>query len=265
MKKITINAIHRGDNLEHLLWNLVIDKEYIPTVEFNAGNINSIGLSFNKDIKVYIKQQQLVKSEIDGIVKVDNVTTYNNLSETFNDFKFKVLRPEHKSYYSQLDIDEIHECRTTPNTGLMQNFNNINNMVEIDISKAYSSAFGKITKIPIFNQFDIRQEYKGEKIQNFNLYTVRSKEFNVFFNKTKNVCYGQFLKYFPLDKLEILYDKKPSMLENVNYKELIDELYETQISEDPNENKQLQKTIANTVIGLLEKTVNKNYKIQDFY
>jgi hypothetical protein len=73
-----------------------------------AGNINSIGLSFNKDIKVYIKQQQLVKSEIDGIVKVDNVTTYNNLSETFNDFKFKALRPEHKSYYSQLDIDEMN-------------------------------------------------------------------------------------------------------------------------------------------------------------
>ena len=119
-EKITINAIHRGDNLEQLLWNLVIDKQYIPTVEFDAGNINSIGLSFNKDIKVYIKQQQLVKSEIDGIVKVDNVTTYNNLSETFNDFKFKVLRPEHKSYYSQLDIDEIHECRTTPNTGLAQ-------------------------------------------------------------------------------------------------------------------------------------------------
>ena len=43
------------------------------------------------------------------------------------------------------------------------------------------------------------------------------------------------------------------MLENANYKELIDDLYETQISEDPNENKQLQKTVANTVIGLLEK------------
>ena len=54
------------------------------------------------------------------------------------------------------------------------------------------------------------------------------------------------------------------MLENVNYKELIDELYETQISEDPNENKQLQKTTANTVIGLLEKTVNKNTKSKVF-
>jgi hypothetical protein len=54
------------------------------------------------------------------------------------------------------------------------------------------------------------------------------------------------------------------MLENVNYQELIDELYESQISEDPNENKQLQKTTANTVIGLLEKTINKNTKSKVF-
>jgi hypothetical protein len=58
--------------------------------------------------------------------------------------------------------------------------------------------------------------------------------------------------------------KKQSMLETANYKELIDDLYETQISGDPNENKQLQKTVANTVIGLLEKTINKNTKSKIF-
>ena len=49
------------------------------------------------------------------------------------------------------------------------------------------------------------------------------------------------------------YIKKPSMVANVNYKEVIDELYSTKISDDENENKQLQKTVANTIIGLLEK------------
>ena len=44
------------------------------------------------------------------------------------------------------------------------------------------------------------------------------------------------------------------MLENANYKELIDELFDptNQLSEDPIEDKQLKKTVANTVIGLLE-------------
>jgi len=43
------------------------------------------------------------------------------------------------------------------------------------------------------------------------------------------------------------------MIANVNYKEVIDELYSTKISDDENENKQLQKTVANTIIGFLEK------------
>ena len=112
---------------------------------------------------MYIKQQQLVKSELDGIVKVDNVTTYNNLSGTFNKFKFKVLRTEHKSYYFQQDIDEMHECRTTPNTGLMQGIGNINNLVEIDISKAYSSAFSKITKLPIFKKMTLDKNIRERR------------------------------------------------------------------------------------------------------
>ena len=96
---------------------------------------------------IYIKQQQLVKNEL------DNEQTYNNLSQTFMDFKFKVLRNEHKSYYSQQDIDIMSECRTIANCGVMDKITNISNLIEIDISKAYSAAFAKITKIQIFNNF----------------------------------------------------------------------------------------------------------------
>jgi len=169
------------------------------------------------------------------------------------DFKFKVLRNEHKSYYSQQDIDIMSECRTIANCGLMDKITNISNLIEIDISKAYSAAFARITKIQIFNNFDVWQPYEGEEIKNFHLYAIKSNENNAFFNKTHNLCYGQFLKYLPKDNLEILYVKKPSMIANVNYKEVIDELYNTKISDDENENKQLQKTTANTVLGLLEK------------
>ena len=149
----------------------------MPSVEFNAGNITDIGLSFNnKKIMVFIKQQQLVKNEIDGLVKLDNEQTYNNLSNAFSDFKFKVLRNEHKSYYNQEDLEIYSECRTVANTGIMNIIHNIANTVEIDVSKAYSSAFCKITKIPIFTIFDKWQEYSGEEIKHFQLYVVESKE-----------------------------------------------------------------------------------------
>jgi len=122
-----------------------------------------------------------VNNEIDGIVKLENAQTYNNLSQTFTDFKFKILRNEHKSYYSQQYIDIMSECRTLANCGLMDPITNISNLVEIDMSKAYSSAFAKITKIPIFNNFDIWQPYEGEEIKNFHRYVVKYKDFNVFF------------------------------------------------------------------------------------
>ena len=123
----------------------------MPSVEFHAGNMTDIGLSLNnKKIIVFIKQQQLVKNEIDGLVKLDNEQTYNNLSNAFSDFKFKVLRNEHKSYYNQEDLEIYSECRTVANTGIMNIIHDIANTVEIDVSKAYSSAFCKITKILIF-------------------------------------------------------------------------------------------------------------------
>ena len=50
----------------------------MPSVEFNAGNITDIGLSFNsKKLIVFIKQQQLVSNGI-GLVKLDNEEACNN-------------------------------------------------------------------------------------------------------------------------------------------------------------------------------------------
>ena len=88
--------------------------------------------------------------------------TYNNLSNAFSDFKFKVLRNEHKSYYNQEDSEIDTECRTIANTGIMNIIHNIANAVEIYVSKAYSSAVTKILMIPIFTIFDKWQEHSGE-------------------------------------------------------------------------------------------------------
>ena len=126
----------------------------------------------------------------------------------------------------------------------MNIIHNIANTVEIDVSKAYSSAFCKITKIQIFTIFGKWQEYSGEEIKNFHLYAVESKEFNTFFNKSNNSCYGQFLKYFPKHKIIIRYVKKPSWVVPINFKELVDELYETHISDNQHENKQVQKNYS---------------------
>jgi hypothetical protein len=45
--------------------------------------------------------------------------------------------------------------------------------VEIDLSKAYTAAFGKITAIPVFNEFDVFRPYKGEPLEDLSLHRER--------------------------------------------------------------------------------------------
>ena len=75
------------------------------TCSYDTSNISSIGMTFNKGrVIVYIRQQQLISSEIDGLVEIDDPETYTNCEAAYLDFKLKVLRKEHKSYYSQTII-----------------------------------------------------------------------------------------------------------------------------------------------------------------
>ena len=97
-----------------------------------------------------------------------------------------------------------------------------------------------------------------------NLYTVEAKgNHNLFFNKKHNLCYGFFLKKFLLEgdkitsNLKILEVKQPSFVRPANYAKLVDELWSKKLSENPEEDAILKKTIANTNIGSLEKSVNK--------
>ena len=69
---LMITAIHRGDDLSNLLWDIVKVHIYIPAVSFDMGNITSIGLSFNGNrIMGFMRQHKLIKHTIEGAVEVD--------------------------------------------------------------------------------------------------------------------------------------------------------------------------------------------------
>ena len=74
----------------------------------------------------------------------------------------------------------------------------------------------------------------------------------LFFNKTTNLVYGEFLKEFP--DARILAVKKPSFIRKVRYADIVRELYEAFVSLQSEEDKHVKKQIANCIIGLLEKT-----------
>ena len=68
-----------------------------------------------------------------------------------------------------------------------------------------------------------------------------------------------FLNSFAAD-VEILAFKQPSFIKSINTKDIIDTLWGSEISTDPEEDKGIKKLIANVNFGLLEKSDNKVQK-----
>ena len=68
-----------------------------------------------------------------------------------------------------------------------------------------------------------------------------------------------FLNSFAAD-VEILAFKQPSFIKSINTKDIIDTLWDTEISNDLEEDKGIKKLIANVNFGLLEKSNNKVQK-----
>ena len=67
-------------------------------------------------------------------------------------------------------------------------------LIEKDITKAYTAAFEKINKVPVFNEFDIWKPYKNEPIKDFSLYIVQANDnSDTFFDEQVSLCYGKFL------------------------------------------------------------------------
>ena len=65
-------------------------------------------------------------------------------------------------------------------------------------------------------------------------------------------------------KCKILYYKTPKDVYKVDYKGLIDDLYNTVITDNKEDNKQYLKKILNITVGMLEKTYNTNQRSTTF-
>ncbi|MFM7984865.1 MAG: hypothetical protein ACKPKO_36650, partial [Candidatus Fonsibacter sp.] len=143
-------------------------------------------------------------------------------------------------------------------------------LAEIDIPKAYTGAFMRIRSIPVFNEFDTWQYYMPEEpINNMSLNIVEANTCDLFFNTRYNLCHGYFMKQMQQRQVikhvhEIQAVKHPSIINKVSYRSLVEELWTTPISDDPEEDAVLKKTIANCNYGVLEKQINRTQKSNIF-
>jgi len=258
-----------NDRVDDIFFSLK-EVGYTPLIKFECGRITMITSEFN-GITFVIKSQQLVSSSIERSEAVEDETTYNNMNRAMHNFHSAIFVNKCKSYYNQQDIQILDEYRTVANIGMLnqietKNKQPVHKMIEIDRSRAYTTAFGEITKVQIFNVFDVFKPYNNENISDYNLYTVKSKSVNLFFNKDNNLCYGYILRKLILEKnlrksdldFEIVAYKEPSELVAVQYKKHVQELFNcfNKISDNEEEDQKIKKLIANINIGLLEKSQN---------
>ena len=190
---------------------------------------------------------------------VSSEEAYKKTSEAMFKMNKSIFNENHKSYYTDTDIEILDECRTIVPAGLINNPEVEKNVAEIDINKAFTKAFTSIKKIPIFRQFDIWRQWSSElnvnDMPSLTLYMVKVANANIMFNKKHNLIYGKFLKKLIEKgvKCDILYFKQPSHIHKVDYKQIIDGLWAEQISADEQED-----------FGLLEKSHNKGQKSRMF-
>ena len=228
----TLYIVLRNNDLVGAFYDLM-EIGYAPSVKYNMGTICQLHVKF-ENIYYIIRNQQLVPDLIgSGDINVEDETVYNNMNSAMCNFRNKIFINDHKSYYSENDLEMLNEYRTVVPVGaLMEIPSAKNNIIEIDLRKAFTSAFLKIDEIPIFNEFDNFLKYDGNEIQDFNLYVVQPDQIgvNLFLNKKYNLVYGKFLQQ--LEHIKILFYKSPSFIHKVDYKKHVEELFNEKTSDN---------------------------------
>ena len=94
---------------------------------------------------------------------VDSEEVHNNMNLAMCTLNSKLFLKSHLSYFTAKDLEVLDAYRTKPICGKLTQHPN-KNVIEIDVSKAYTSAFCDIAEIPCFNEFDAFKPYDGEPI-----------------------------------------------------------------------------------------------------
>ena len=181
--------IHSENNLVKVFHQLS-EAGYKAHIKYQAGQITNIFCRFYyKKLKKYVKyniaSQCLSQERFDEDVTTDNEDTYNKITETMFKLQQELFKETHLSYYNEVDIEILRECKTIVPSGRFYKTIPLKQLKEIDINKAFTHAGGSIKYIPRFTQFDIFRPFDEtcsiDKFNDLTLYIVEVHEGNIFF------------------------------------------------------------------------------------
>ena len=100
------------------------------------------------------------------------------------------------------------------------------------INKAYTGEVKQHNKIPIFIQYDKWIEYANSEIEDYTLYRIYSTTANIILNKRDNLSFGWFSTQLNHVDLKLISCKKQSCVVDCNYSTLVNNLWNTQITDE---------------------------------
>lgn len=219
------------DSLDQFVYDMVTKENIIPVVSAERDKISCVKWRIGK--QNYTMERPVTKSTenepIDMFIPENEYLTYTKKHYMINN---EFLNPEYLSEYPKCVRDFEKNYCLTANTGYFTQISKGTKLSGIDLSKAYTSLYTKISKIPVFKHFDVYEPYNNEQLNPFYMYLVEStideQSHVMLFNQKYTRRYGFFLmevqKYgIPF---KVHYVRKYSKLVNCNFNKVIRKLYQ---------------------------------------
>ena len=260
--------------LENILFELIKEK-ITPEIKTCGNMITRITLTLGKKCNFHINSCSFQTPD-NIMMCIENKDVVLNFWKQYNIFSCGLFSQDNLSHYHESTLNIFETYKIHPIIGAIDKKYVHGN--GIDERKAYTKKFYDMEFYPVLNYFDIFVKYDGEKIEQYNQYIIEvitdDDRTKILFGSKYTRCYGNTLMNIAKDiKYKVMYVLRPSKLIKANCKQLIDNLYAVQISEDEDEDTLIKKNIVNYVSGMSEKknnvalysTLFKNFEEANYY
>lgn len=239
-------------NMFELLRYLLFEINYIPAVKFIGGSVSSITIKIKNS---FISLKNPGQNETNYSIEFENTEYMKKYIELDEELQRSLINKNTLSKYNESLLGTLNNY---PRHALMALLKNTHDelFVGCDINKAYTSNLLDLKYFPVFNEFDYFKIYKGEKIEDYNIYIISTnREIKlpeyILLDKKVNAISGMvFKKHMKELDVNICYVAKPSRLVRNTSHGIIKKIYESDLKTEH------KKFIVNKTIGLCGKKMN---------
>lgn len=249
-----IEVIYNQDLM--VLWREIRDNiDFEMEIHFVGNTISSLKY---EDLKKTILIKDVYSMDA-GQLFFDNETEYVNFVNSKNTFSTKLLNKNYLSRYSE-NVNQVFHTYTRG--GVIGGFDTSvddYNLLALDYNKYYTKQLMNMPYIPVINSFDNFVEYKGEDIEEMNLYIYEKLDDELTYPlQRQGIIYGFNIKRRN-PNVKLIAVLQPNTLKENKTKLFINELYDNdEIDLD------VKKFIVNQTIGMTNKKFNKKYYSRAF-